>query len=240
MKREQLIKYGVFLFAVVVLVAVDQWTKNFAEDRLATRGMSHARFAVGDDHDGSTVQEYLEDELSWNTGEEIDEIAARFTADSEGQLLAPDDTVSAGDTVEVMHREVVVVEGYWDFQYTRNPGAAFGLLSDANEKYRKPFFIIVSILAVGIILGLLKGVPFRQQLLFWGLVLICAGAVGNFIDRVQFGYVVDFVVWKYSDDYRWPTFNVADALICVGVAFMVLEIIRDTVAGSDEDDEDES
>jgi signal peptidase II len=53
--------------------------------------------------------------------------------------------------------------------------------------------------------------------------------MGNFIDRIRFNYVIDFILWKYTDAHRWPTFNVADALICVGVAFMLIEILRDTM-----------
>src|SRR5690606_4963149 len=126
-------------------------------------------------------------------------------------------------------REVVVIDGYFDFQYTRNPGAAFGTLADSDESFRKPFFILISIAAVVMILVLLRGVLFSQQILLWGLGLIAAGAIGNFIDRIRFGYVIDFIVWKYTDAHRWPTFNVADALLCVGVGLMVIEIIRDTI-----------
>jgi signal peptidase II len=51
--------------------------------------------------------------------------------------------------------------------------------------------------------------------------------VGNFIDRIRFGHVIDFIVWKLGDDLRWPTFNVADAFITLGVTLMLVEIIRD-------------
>jgi lipoprotein signal peptidase len=141
-----------------------------------------------------------------------------------------DEVVKAGDVIRVTYRDVTIIDGYWDFQYTRNPGAAFGFLASSDSPLRRPFFVGVSALAILIILYVLVGVQLHQQLLIWGLSLIASGAVGNFIDRVRFGYVIDFILWKYTDAHRWPTFNIADALICVGVGFMVLEIIRDSLA----------
>lgn len=229
MKRETIRKYGSFLLVLVVLVAVDQWTKRYAEERLATPGMVDLELEVDAARDGLTVRQFLDEELRFNRSDEIDEIAERHTVGFDGQPLAADEEVSEGDKLRVLRREVVVLEDYWDFQYTRNPGAAFGLLADADESFREPFFNIVSLLAVILILVLLRGVPFGKHFMFWGLTLIAAGAIGNYIDRLTYGYVIDFVVWKYTDEYRWPTFNVADALICVGVAMLVVEMIRDTI-----------
>ena len=231
MNQASMIKYGIFLLSVLVLVGIDQWTKQIAEERLATQRpgfFSHNMvLEIGEEHQGSTLEEYLRDELHRNSEEEISRIARRFTVTPEGELLNPMTVLAAGDTIEIRQREIVVIEGFWDYQYTRNPGAAFGLLADADESFRKPFFIGVSILAMLIILGLLRTVPFRQQIMFWGLTLIAAGAMGNFIDRILFGYVIDFVVWKYTDEHRWPTFNVADVLICIGVGLIFLEMIRE-------------
>ncbi len=89
--------------------------------------------------------------------------------------------------------------------------------------------MIVSLIAVFIIGWILREVALSQQALIWGLSFVASGALGNLIDRVRLGYVVDFVVWKVTDAYRWPTFNVADALICVGVGLMVVEMIRDGI-----------
>ena len=237
MKPESIKKYAIFVVAVAILVVADQWTKQYAEDRLATQGLSHMVLEIGPDHDGSTVEDYLGDELQWSSTEEVSEIASHYTWTVDGSLLSADSELSEGMSIEIRQRDVVIIDGFWDFQYTRNPGAAFGLFASADESFREPFFIIVSLLAVAIILGLLRGVPIRQQLLFWGLTLIAAGALGNFIDRVQFGYVIDFIVWKYTDDYRWPTFNVADALICAGVGLMVVEMIRETIRGHRDEDQ---
>lgn len=230
MNSESIKKYGIFLVVVLVLVGIDQWTKLYAQERLATPGLVDVELEVKESQDGETVEEFLRAELKANSEEEIADMAAQYTVDYDGMRLGADQTVEAGQKVRVLRREVTVIDGYWDFQYTRNPGAAFGLLADADDSFRKPFFNIVSLLAVLLIIGLLRGVPFRQQLMFWGLTLIAAGALGNYIDRLAYGYVIDFVVWKYTDDHRWPTFNVADALICVGVAALIVEMIRETIA----------
>lgn len=233
MRNPALLKFGLFFFALFVLVGLDQWTKQIAESRLASQRpgfFSHNMVVeVPKEHEGSTLKEFLREELHRNSEDEIYEIANRYTITPHGQRLRGDHIVSAGDSLEILRRELVVIEGFWDFQYTRNPGAAFGILSDADDGFRRPFFFGVSILAVLTILGLLWTIPFQQQIMFWGLTLIGAGAVGNFIDRFRLDYVIDFIVWKYTDEYRWPTFNLADVFICIGVALIFIEMIRDFI-----------
>lgn len=236
MKHPAVIKYGLFFFIVAVLAGVDLWTKDYAEQRLATQRpgiLSHNMvLTIGSEHDGALLEEYLRQELSASSEEEVQEIAEQFTITPHGQKLQPDSELSAGDRIEILQRRVVVIEDYWDFQYARNPGAAFGFLADSDDSFRQPFFIFVNILAAIFILGLLRTIDIRQKLFFWGLALISAGALGNFINRLQFDYVIDFIVWKVTDEYRWPTFNVADALICVGVAFVVVVLIREGIEES--------
>ena len=224
-------KYLLFFVILVVGVVADQWTKQIASDRLATQRPGYVDhrmvLTVPPGDAGQTVEAFLRDELSWNTPEEVDEVASRFAFTAEGDRLQPSTTLEAGDTVELINRHVVIWDGYWDFQYTENPGAAFGLLADQDSEWRVPFFVLVSIFAIIMILYILRGVTFEQKLVIWGLSLIASGAVGNFIDRIRFGYVIDFIVWKYTNEYRWPTFNIADALIVVGVSLMAVELIRD-------------
>ncbi|RAL22182.1 signal peptidase II [Lujinxingia litoralis] len=231
MKSQSMWKYGLFAMIVVIGVALDQWSKWYAESWLATERpgfFSHPIvLEVPQEAEGTTVEEYLGQTFEANSPEEVKAMAQLYTRTEDGVHLRPETELEAGQIIEVTNRDVTVIEGYWDFQYTRNPGAAFGLFADKDSEFRKPFFLGVSLLAVLIILGLLRGVQNDQKLLLWALALIAGGALGNFIDRVRYGYVTDFIVWKYTDVYRWPTFNVADALICVGVAFMVIEMIRD-------------
>lgn len=229
------------LFAVVVLVGVllDQWAKDYAASRLASQRPGYVEHSVILEVDpadkGETLQEFLAGEFPSNDADEIETIARYHTRSVDGRPLGPKAKVEPGQEIEVTNRKVVVIADYWDFQYTENPGAAFGLLADGHEDWRVPFFILVSLVAVSMILYILRGVKWEQQLLVWGLSLIASGALGNFIDRIRFGYVVDFIVWKYTNEYRWPTFNVADALICVGVALMAIELFRDAFRRPEED-----
>ncbi len=215
-------KYAIFAAIVVVGIALDQWTKWYASERLATTRpgfIEHPiELTVDEDDAGESVQEFLAGEFAANTPDEIESIA-RHHVDRPA-----DAPLEAGERLVVDNRSVTVVDGYWEFEYTVNPGAAFGLLSDTDSPYRMPFFIVVSLLAVVVIVYLLRGVHPDQTLLIVALSLIGTGAVGNFIDRVRFGHVIDFIVWKYTDQFRWPTFNLADAFITVGVVLMLFEI----------------
>ncbi|MGQ0505967.1 MAG: signal peptidase II [Myxococcaceae bacterium] len=121
-----------------------------------------------------------------------------------------------------------VVPSYWDFRYVENPGAAWGMLADLPPRVREPFFHVVSLLAIAFIGWLFRGVDAGQRLLQVALSLVMGGALGNVIDRVCRGYVIDFIDWHWRSNaqLRWPTFNVADAAICVGVTLMLLESLR--------------
>lgn len=234
MSRANLVKYGTFAVIMIVGVGLDQWTKWYASERLATYHRGYVEhpieLEVPESAAGDQLPSYLEREFAWNTSAEIDDMIAR------GQVVASDnrrleDTsqLEAGQTIRVLNRKVTVVEDYWDFEYTENPGAAFGLLSDSDSPYRLPFFIVVSVVALGVILYILRDVHPEQKILVLALSMIGTGAVGNFIDRLRLGRVIDFVVWKVTtggEVYRWPTFNVADSFISVGVVLMLIEVMR--------------
>ncbi|MCS6900895.1 MAG: signal peptidase II [Myxococcales bacterium] len=118
--------------------------------------------------------------------------------------------------------------GGFGFMLARNKGGAWGLLHSYEEKYRKPFFVIVSVLAILFILSLYRKLHPSQTALRWGLPLVLGGALGNFVDRVRYGYVIDFIdfylVWGGSP-HHWPTFNVADISICIGVGLMAVDMM---------------
>lgn len=234
MNRSTLIKFVQFALILVIGVAADQWTKWYAEERLAiTRPGQFAHeivLRVPAALDGKTARDVLNQEFTWSTPEELDRIGKTYLRAEDDRRIRGDEVVKAGDAIRVTYRDVTIIDGYWDFQYARNPGAAFSFLADADPAVRRPFFIAMSVLALLAILYILMGVQLNQQLLIWGLSLIASGAVGNnLIDRVRFGYVIDFILWKYTDAYRWPVFNIADVLICVGVGLMVIDMIRDTL-----------
>jgi signal peptidase II len=121
-------------------------------------------------------------------------------------------------------RRVELVDGYLNFTYVRNPGAAWGFLARSNKSFRRPFFIGISVVAMGFILYLFIRLERGQRLLLTALSLVMGGAVGNFIDRIRFNYVVDFVDFHIKRSFKWPTFNVADVAITIGVAFLFIEM----------------
>jgi signal peptidase II len=112
----------------------------------------------------------------------------------------------------------------WRMNYVENPGAAWGLFRSHSEQFRNTFFTLVSLGAIAFILYYYRRLRAEQRYLQVALSLVLAGAVGNFLDRLARGYVIDFVEWYWWNrpDIRWPTFNVADSLIVVGVAMLVL------------------
>jgi signal peptidase II len=118
-----------------------------------------------------------------------------------------------------------VVPGHLSLEYTENCGGAFGLLGKSDEKLRFPFFVIVSIIAIGVIVSVYRRLEPEQRLLAWALPLVLGGALGNFYDRVVHRFVVDFIKMQLDERWVWPTFNVADAAISVGVAFMLIDMM---------------
>jgi len=128
------------------------------------------------------------------------------------------------DRVMALHQSIPVVDGFFSFTYLRNRGAAFSFLSDAS--WRLPFFILVSLVAGIVILVAMKKMREDQKIAQIALAMIFSGAFGNLIDRIRLGEVIDFldVYWK---THHWPAFNIADSLICVGVALIALDMLKE-------------
>jgi len=116
-----------------------------------------------------------------------------------------------------------ILPGFLELHYIRNPGAAFGFLSGSPSPYRIPFFVGVSILAIGIILYLFHKMEESEFVVPVALSLVLGGAVGNLIDRIRLGEVIDFIYFHYQR-FAWPAFNVADISITVGVFLLVLRM----------------
>ena len=127
-----------------------------------------------------------------------------------------------------LHPPMTVVDHYVDFILARNKGGAWGLLQTTSELVRRPFFLLVSALAIGFIVTLFSRLQPRQRALRWGLPLVLGGALGNVFDRIHYGWVIDFIdvhVTRGGIEHHWPTFNVADIAICVGVALMAIDMM---------------
>jgi signal peptidase II len=105
----------------------------------------------------------------------------------------------------------------------RNRGGAWGLLQSTSENVRRPFFLLVSVAAIAFIMTLYRRLQPHQKALQWGLPLVLGGALGNVFDRIRYGHVIDFID-AHVKDHHWPTFNVADIAICVGVGLMAVDM----------------
>ena len=121
-----------------------------------------------------------------------------------------------------LFQSIPVIDGLFSITYMRNKGAAFSFL--ANFNYRIPFFIMVSMIAVVAILVAFGKLRDDQRFAAFSLSLILSGAVGNLIDRVRLGEVIDFLD-VYWQTHHWPAFNVADSAICVGVFLLAIDML---------------
>lgn len=138
---------------------------------------------------------------------------------------------------------VNVWENHLAFVLAKNRGGAWGLLQGTSENVRRPFFLLVSAAAIAFIVTLYRRLQPTQRALKWGLPLVLGGALGNVFDRIRYGHVIDFidahVAWRESEhrwwwptsdakfpliEHHWPTFNVADVAICVGVGLMAIDM----------------
>ena len=115
---------------------------------------------------------------------------------------------------------IPVIDGFWEWQLAKNHGAAFSFLAGASG-WQRWFFSALAIGISGLLAYWLRKLPrghWREALPF---ALIIGGALGNLIDRVRFGYVVDFVHW-YWREHSWPVFNLADSAIVAGAVLLVV------------------
>jgi signal peptidase II len=129
------------------------------------------------------------------------------------------------DRFMALYESRAVVDGIVRLTYVQNRGAAFGILSDADIPYQSILFAAVSLVALAAIGVYAWRLPAGSRMPRMALALIMGGAVGNLLDRVRLGYVVDFVDVHWGP-HHWPAFNVADSAISIGVALLLLDILR--------------
>jgi signal peptidase II len=116
----------------------------------------------------------------------------------------------------------VVIEGYFDMRYAENPGVAFSMLQDIPGG--RFVLTALAIAAFALVIFYLRNrTSLKDTRLHIALGLVGGGAIGNLIDRMVYGKVTDFIVWKV-DRAEWPAFNIADAALCIGVGLMVLDM----------------
>jgi signal peptidase II len=120
---------------------------------------------------------------------------------------------------------IVLVPGYLELRYAENCGAAFGVLDRGPSWMRLALFGPAALAAtLGLLWLFVTG--YGGALFAWSVPLIASGALGNLVDRFRLGYVIDFVRFHIQDAFVWPTFNIADATITIGVALLLIEGLR--------------
>jgi signal peptidase II len=124
-----------------------------------------------------------------------------------------------------LYQRVNVIQGFFDLTHVRNTGGAFGIFGGEKGGLGSILFLGVSLVAIGAIIFLFLKVKENERTLAFSFSLILSGAVGNLIDRLRYGEVVDFLDF-YLSGYHWPAFNVADSAICIGIGLMVLELLK--------------
>lgn len=115
-----------------------------------------------------------------------------------------------------------------DFVFAQNPGGAFSMMRNLPEVVRRPFFLYVSAAATVFLVAMYMRVDRRHRALVWGLPLALGGAIGNLVDRVRYGWVIDFIhIWirRPEREHHWPTFNIADVAIVVGVGLLAVDLL---------------
>ncbi len=137
-----------------------------------------------------------------------------------GACVIPDDIVNR----TCAGHPVPVIDKFWEWRLSMNPGSAFGLFS--SQTGARIGLSVVGVAAVFGMLWMLRKARSDQRILHWALALVAGGAVGNLIDRIYFGVVTDFVLWKYQT-HEWPVFNVADVVLVVGVGLMFIDIQKE-------------
>lgn len=130
-----------------------------------------------------------------------------------------------------LHDSREVIGDFFLLTSVRNSGAAFGLFANFESSLKSIFLNAVAVAAFVAVTVYAFRSHFRSVRLQLGLAFVLGGAVGNLVDRVRFGYVVDFLLFGVRGHY-WPAFNVADSAICVGVGLLALDMLRQKAPAS--------
>lgn len=123
-----------------------------------------------------------------------------------------------------LHQGATVIAGLFDLTRVHNAGAAFGMMNTMDFPFKTAILALIATVALAGLAAYGMMLPASQRLSRMGLALIVGGAAGNLIDRIRYGYVIDFVDLYWRDWHFWA-FNVADAAITFGVVLMILDIL---------------
>ena len=139
-----------------------------------------------------------------------------------GAVLAGDQATKLLVQAKIpLYHAIPVIDGFFNLVHLHNPGGAFGFLAGQGSMLRAGLFLAATALAIGLILAYYHRMPPGRPWLATAFALILGGAVGNLIDRLRMGKVIDFLD-VYIGAYHWPAFNVADSAITAGIGVFVV------------------
>jgi signal peptidase II len=123
-----------------------------------------------------------------------------------------------------LYRRVEVIHGFFNLTHVRNTGGAFGILGGEKGGTGHILFVLASVVAVGVLLVIFYQLKANEKVLPFAFALVLSGAIGNLIDRLVYGEVVDFLDF-YVSSFHWPSFNIADSAICLGIGLLGFELL---------------
>jgi len=132
-------------------------------------------------------------------------------------------TKLAADKLLTLHLPVPVIPNFFNLTLAYNKGAAFSFLNDAGG-WQRWFFTVLAMAVSVVLIFWIKNLSQRERWTAAALALILGGAIGNVIDRIIYGHVIDFIQWYYGRFY-WPSFNIADSAITVGATILIIQTL---------------
>ncbi len=166
----------------------------------------------------TTLRRLPDGRLPLVTGERLHPIHGALAA------VAADAPAAAGATYLLEWHRIDVMGDWFKLLYAENPGAAFGFLRGVAPTLRDTIFFVLTIIVFLVLLGILIRTEPRHWVVLLALSTVLGGAVGNFVDRIRYGYVIDFID-MHLGFMHWPTYNVADIAIAVGVVLLLLDVM---------------
>ena len=121
--------------------------------------------------------------------------------------------------------EQTIIPGFFNLTHVRNPGGAFSFLATLPGEFRQAFFLGTGALAIVLLLAFLRRIDARDGLAATAIGGVLGGAIGNLADRLRHGEVIDFLDFRLIGGYVWPTFNMADCWIVIGIALLMIQML---------------
>ncbi|MFP6654822.1 MAG: signal peptidase II, partial [Myxococcota bacterium] len=130
----------------------------------------------------------------------------------------------------------VVIPDLFNLTHVRNPGGAFSLMATMPAEFRQFFFLGTGALAIVLLLSFFRRLEAGQIWMTMAIGAVLGGAIGNLTDRIVYGEVIDFLDFRLWGGYRWPTFNMADTWIVVGVSVLMIELFFEPESDDSQDE----